>query len=39
MSYVEAGYALTFVALGAYAGWVVRKRRSLSRLLGPGPRR
>ncbi|MHB1446527.1 MAG: CcmD family protein [Acidimicrobiales bacterium] len=33
MSYVAAGYAVTFVTLGSYALWVLRRRRSLDRLL------
>ncbi|MHB1923586.1 MAG: CcmD family protein [Acidimicrobiales bacterium] len=43
MSYVAAGYAVTFVTLGSYALWVLRRRRSLDRLLhtdaSPGPDR
>ena len=38
MSYVIAGYAVTFCALAAYAGWVLRRRRILARQLPPGPR-
>ncbi|HVA42210.1 MAG TPA: hypothetical protein VNF50_01865 [Acidimicrobiales bacterium] len=43
MSYVAAGYALSFVTLGSYTLWVLRRRRSLNRLLRtdgrPGPDR
>jgi len=43
MSYVAAGYAVTFVTLGSYVQWVLRRRRSLDRLLRtdgrPGPAR
>lgn len=35
MSYVAAGYGVTLMALGSYAGWIVRRRRSLARLVGP----
>lgn len=38
MSYVIAGYAVTFSGLAAYAGWVLRRRQSLARQLPPGPR-
>lgn len=38
MSYVIAGYAVTFSTLAAYAGWVLRRRRVLARQLSPGPR-
>ena len=31
MGYVTAGYAVTLVALGAYAAWVVRRGRRLTR--------
>ena len=37
MSYVIAGYLVTFSSLAAYAGWVVRRRRTLARQLPPGP--
>jgi len=36
MSYVLAGYGVTFATLGAYALWILRRRRSLSRTLGSG---
>ena len=39
MSYVAAGYAVTFVTLASYAGWILRRRRALARLLPPGPAR
>ena len=35
MSYVVAGYVVTAVTLGAYAAWVLRRRRSLERALPP----
>lgn len=38
MSYVIAGYAVTFSGLAAYTGWVLRRRRTLARQLPPGPR-
>lgn len=38
MSYVIAGYSLTAATLAAYAAWILRRRRSLARLLGPGRR-
>ena len=31
MSYVLAGYGITAVAIVGYAGWVLRKGRSLER--------
>jgi hypothetical protein len=31
MGYVAAGYAVTLVSLGAYAGWVVWRGRRLGR--------
>ena len=34
MSYVIAGYAVVFVALSGYSGWVLRRRRHLERLFG-----
>ena len=37
MSYVIAGYVVTFSSLAAYAGWVLRRRRVLARQLPPGP--
>jgi len=33
--YIFAGYAATAVVLGGYAAWVIRRRRTLSRLLSP----
>ncbi|HZU72166.1 MAG TPA: hypothetical protein VE990_05275 [Acidimicrobiales bacterium] len=36
MSYVIAGYSVVFATLGAYAGWMLRRRRRLSRSLGVG---
>lgn len=39
MSYVAAGYSVTFVTLTGYALWVLRKRRSLARVLDPGSKR
>ena len=36
--YIFAGYAATAVILGAYAAWVIRRRKALSRLLGPADR-
>jgi heme exporter protein CcmD len=39
VSYVVAGYVVTFVSLGTYAGWVVRRRRALARVLPAEPRR
>jgi hypothetical protein len=35
VSYVYAGYAITFAALGAYAARVVLRGRALRRVLGP----
>jgi len=34
--YIFAGYAATTGILGAYAAWVIRRRRTLSALLRPG---
>ena len=34
--YIFAGYAATAAILGTYAAWVIRRRRTLSRLLEPG---
>ncbi len=31
MSYVLAGYGVTLVAIGGYAGWILRKGRALTR--------
>ena len=31
MSYVAAGYAVTFGALASYAAWVLRRRAGLAR--------
>lgn len=36
--YVFSGYAATAGILGAYAVWVIRRRRTLSRLLPPDER-
>lgn len=36
MSYVIAGYAVTFATLVSYTAWVLRRRRVLSRHLTPG---
>ncbi len=33
--YIFAGYFSTFAILAAYAAWVIRRRRTLSRLLHP----
>jgi hypothetical protein len=33
--YIFAGYFSTFGILAAYAAWVVRRKRALSRLLSP----
>jgi hypothetical protein len=33
--YVFSGYAATAAILGAYAGWIVARRRALARLLPP----
>ncbi len=33
--YIFAGYFSTFAILAAYAVWVVRRKRTLSRLLSP----
>ena len=33
--YIFAGYVSTFGILAAYAAWVVRRKRTLSRLLSP----
>ncbi len=33
--YIFAGYFSTFGILAAYAAWVVRRKRNLSRLLSP----
>jgi uncharacterized protein (TIGR03382 family) len=32
-TYVTIGYVLTAVVLGAYAGWLSRRRRHLERVL------
>lgn len=37
--YVEGGYLLTLGTLAAYALWVARRRRALSRILPPPPER
>jgi CcmD family protein len=37
MSYVFAGYGITFVALGGYALRVIRRGRALARALPPEP--
>ena len=37
MSYVAAGYAVTFAALVSYAAWVIRRRSVLSRSVGTAP--
>ena len=34
--YIFAGYAATAGILGAYAAWILRRRRALARLLPPG---
>lgn len=31
MSYVIAGYAVSFATLAGYSGWVLRRRRRLER--------
>jgi len=36
--YIFAGYAATTAILGAYATWIIRRRKALTRLLGPGDR-
>jgi uncharacterized protein (TIGR03382 family) len=36
--FVFGGYAATAAVLGAYALWVVRRRRALARLLPPDER-
>jgi hypothetical protein len=36
--YIFAGYFSTAGILGAYTLWVVRRKRTLSRLLDPGDR-
>ena len=33
--YIFAGYFSTFGILAAYAAWVIRRKRALSRLLSP----
>jgi hypothetical protein len=33
--YIFAGYFSTFAILAGYAGWVLRRKRTLSRLLRP----
>ena len=33
--YIFAGYFSTFGILAAYAAWVIRRKRTLSRLLSP----
>lgn len=33
--YVFSGYAATAAALGAYAAWIISRRRALARLLPP----
>lgn len=33
--YVFSGYAVTAIVLGAYAAWIVARRRALARLLPP----
>lgn len=33
--YIFAGYAATAGIIGAYAAWVIRRRKALSRLLSP----
>lgn len=38
MSYVAAGYSAAFVVLSGYAFWLLRKRRSLAKLVGPDRR-
>ena len=35
MSYVVAGYSVTLVVLASYAAWVLRRRRTLGRAVGP----
>ena len=37
--YIFAGYFSTFAILAGYAGWVIRRKRTLSRLLRPEDRR
>ena len=34
-AYVFSGYAATAAVLGAYAAWIMSRRRALSRLLPP----
>ena len=34
--YIFAGYASTAAILGAYTAWVLRRKRTLGRLLGDG---
>jgi heme exporter protein CcmD len=37
-AYVFGGYAATAAALGAYAAWILSRRRALARQLAASPR-